>query len=103
MIVHVCIYTYIFMYCSPHYSGFGANDTDGRPRSELKEDIFSPKRGEVSSHKSNRKSSLRSTPSRDGEMSPAHDAVQKQLDAFADQLTVEEALTPVRHTSSWPL
>lgn len=31
-------------------------------------------------------------------MSPAHDAVQKQLDAFADQLTVEEALTPVSHT-----
>lgn len=29
-------------------------------------------------------------------MSPAHDAVQKQLDAFADQLSVDEALTPVR-------
>lgn len=87
----------MYMYYSPHCSAPGANETDGRTHSERKDDIFSPKR-EVPSQKSARKSSLRSTPSRDGEMSPAHDAVQKQLDAFADQLTVEEALTPVRYT-----
>ena len=42
-----------------------------------------------------RKSSLRRSSSRDGESSPSHNVVQMQLDAFADQLTVEEALTTV--------
>ena len=50
--------------------------------------------------KGSRKSLLRRSSSRtdnSGEASLAHDAVQKQLDAFADQLTVDEALTPVSH------
>ena len=42
-----------------------------------------------------RKPSLRKSSSRDGETSPAHNVVQRQLDAFADQLTVDEALTAV--------
>lgn len=86
----------MYMYYSPHYSAPVNNETDGKTHSKEK-DIFSRKKGEVPSHKSSRKSSLRQSSSRDGEMSPAHDAVQKQLDAFADQLTVEEALTPVRY------
>ncbi|CAI8029355.1 hypothetical protein GBAR_LOCUS16680, partial [Geodia barretti] len=98
------------------FSMYHSNETDGKAppppstsssSSSEHTDIFSASRRESqrpgtgnggmgTGPKGTRKSSLRRASSRDGESSPAHNVVQKQLDAFADQLTVDEALTAVR-------
>jgi hypothetical protein len=89
-------------------SVYYSNETDGKPSAPPSDqsDIFSANRRESQrigtgnggtgmGQKGARKSSLQRSSSRDGagDSSPAHNVVQKQLDAFADQLTVEETLT----------
>ena len=104
--MHLCYFTCdaISLSLSP-----AANEPDGKlPASSPahQTDLFSSNRRESQrigtsnrgtgmGQRGTRKSSLRRTSSRDGESSPSHNVVQMQLDAFANQLTVDEALTTV--------